>query len=138
MKKLLFTLLSISLLASCSPRYSESLFESDYTQHVKEGFYIYPEGAVPAVLDYTPLSSLSLVFTYGKPDKKISAPGITIIKDGAPQTFSDYAIPSKNYMVEKLVNVAKQHGANAIINLKGKEIGKQQYVISGVAVKVPK
>jgi hypothetical protein len=51
-----------------------------------------------------------LVFTYGKPDKKISAPGITIIKDGAPQTFSDYAIPSKQYMVGKLVDAAKQHG----------------------------
>ena len=122
MKKLLFTLLSIGILTSCSPRYSEALYKSDYTQYVKEGFYIYPEGAVPSVLDYTPLSSLSLVFTYGKPDKKISAPGITIIKDGAPQTFSDYAIPS--------------NGANAIINLKGKEIGKQQYVISAVAVKI--
>ena len=83
MKKLLFTLLSIGILTSCSPRYSEALYKSDYTQYVKEGFYIYPEGAVPSVLDYTPLSSLSLVFTYGKPDKKISAPGITIIKDGA-------------------------------------------------------
>lgn len=136
MKKLLFTLLSIGILTSCSPRYSEALYKSDYTQYVKEGFYIYPEGAVPSVLDYTPLSSLSLVFTYGKPDKKISAPGITIIKDGAPQTFSDYAIPSKQYMVGKLVDAAKQHGANAIINLKGKEIGKQQYVISAVAVKI--
>ena len=123
MKKLLFTLLSIGILTSCSPRYSEALYKSDYTQYVKEGFYIYPEGAVPSVLDYTPLSSLSLV-------------GITIIKDGAPQTFSDYAIPSKQYMVGKLVDAAKQHGANAIINLKGKEIGKQQYVISAVAVKI--
>ncbi len=138
MKKLLFTLLSISILTSCSPRYSEALYKSDYTQHVKEGFYIYPEGAVPSVLNYIPMASVSIVFTYGKPDKKTNSPGIMIIKDGAPQTFSDYAIPSKNYMVEKLVDAAKQHGANAIINLKGKEIGKQQYVISGVAVKVPK
>jgi hypothetical protein len=51
MKKLLFTLLSIWYIKSCSPRYSEALYKSDYTQYVKEGFYIYLEGAVPSVLD---------------------------------------------------------------------------------------
>lgn len=139
MEKLLFTLLSIGILTSCSPRYSEALYKSDYTQYVKEGFYIYPEGAVPSVLDYTPLSSLSLVFTYGKPDKKISAPGITIIKNGAPQAFSDYAIPSKQYMTDKLVETAKEYGANAILNLKGIELRKEgKFVISGVAIKLKK
>lgn len=151
MKKLLFTLLSISVLASCSPRYSEALYKSDYTQHVKEGFYIYPEGAVPSVLNYIPMASVSIVFTYGKPDKKTNSPGIMIIKDGAPQTFSDYAIPSKKYMIDKLVEAAKEYGANAIINLSGSELKKRtvatssgmvfefkegDFIISGVAVKI--
>lgn len=135
MKKLLFTLLSIGVLASCSPKYSETVYESDYTKYVKEGFYIYPDGALPAVLDYTPMASLSIVFTYGKPDKDKNNPGITIIKDGDPHTYSDYAVPSKEYMTSKLVEAAKVCGANAIINMKGKEIGRQ-YVISGVAVKI--
>ena len=127
----------IAFMSSCtSMRYSEKTYVNDYTKYVNEGFYIYPSNAVPSSLSYTPISEISIIFSAGKPGKSSDTDGLIIIKQGDPNTFADYAIASPEYMVDRLVEKAKTFGANAIINLKGKNLNKDQYIIEGIAVKL--
>ena len=118
----------IAFMSSCtSMRYSEKTYVNDYTKYVNEGFYIYPSNAVPSSLSYTPISEISIIFSAGKPGKSSDTDGLIIIKQGDPNTFAD-----------RLVEKAKTFGANAIINLKGKNLNKDQYIIEGIAVKLDK
>ena len=129
----------IAFMSSCtSMRYSEKTYVNDYTKYVNEGFYIYPSNAVPSSLSYTPISEISIIFSAGKPGKSSDTDGLIIIKQGDPNTFADYANASPEYMVDRLVEKAKTFGANAIINLKGKNLNKDQYIIEGIAVKLDK
>lgn len=135
----LFLGATIAFMSSCtSMRYSEKTYVNDYTKYVNEGFYIYPSNAVPSSLSYTPISEISIIFSAGKPGKSSDTDGLIIIKQGDPNTFADYAIASPEYMVDRLVEKAKTFGANAIINLKGKNLNKDQYIIEGIAVKLDK
>ena len=84
------------------------------------------------------IPQISIIFSAGKPGKSSDTDGLIIIKQGDPNTFADYAIASPEYMVDRLVEKAKTFGANAIINLKGKNLNKDQYIIEGIAVKLDK
>lgn len=68
MKKLL--LIPLFILSACSPKYSEITYVSDFTQHVKDGFHIFPVGTELKTKNYIPLASLSTVYQLGIPPQK--------------------------------------------------------------------
>ena len=120
MKKLVLFLFAIAALASCSTfstvKYSETLSGQLYNMYLDEGFYIYPKECSHNTPEYIPLSYLEFKVRPGKPEKGQDTTGLIIIKEGDPNTFADYAYPSYEYLVDKLVDAAKNLGANAIVD----------------------
>lgn len=126
----------IAVMSSCGTTryYSENTYITDFTQYVNEGFCIYPQNEVPPTLKYTPLAKILIEFNSGKPSEEDkNTPGLFVIKDGNPHTFTDYVIASKEYQIQRLVEEAKKHKANAIIGMK---MGAG--TIYGLAVKLDK
>lgn len=134
MKKLL--LIPLLALFACSPRYSETTYVSDFTQHVKDGFQIFPVGTDLKTKNYTPLASLSTVYQIGIPPQKETKRKDELYQDNT----THFLIPSGKYMTDKLVNEAKSYGANAVINFKIEPVYSKgnliRYIASGIAVNI--
>lgn len=134
MKKLL--LIPLFILSACSPKYSETTYVSDFTQYVKDGFHIFPVGTELKTKNYTPLASLSTVYQLGIPPQKETKRKDELYQDRNTSVL----IPSGKYMTDKLVDEAKQYGANAIINFKIEPVYYKgnlvRYITSGVAVNI--
>lgn len=135
-KKLFLSLIITAVISSCaSTKYAEYIHTEDYSKYSKEGFYIYPQETSNTSLTYTPLTNIHIFIQAGKPEKGQNLQGLSIIKEGDPHTFADMAIPTYEYMLDKIVNEAKKVGANAIINFKYNGITNE---IMGLAVKLEK
>lgn len=110
MKKLLL----IPLIALCScvaPKYSESIYVSDFTEFVKQGFSIYPVGTDIKQKNYVPVAELSMDFNAGIAQNSQKEKHKPKYNNSNP-----YILPSGDYMTERIVSVAQGYGANAIIN----------------------
>lgn len=119
MKKVLFLLLIT--LGACSPRYAEYSYVSDYTKYVEEGFYIYPVGTDLKEANYIPVADIELSFRPGRVSKDALESGLSPLKFDSTDSDLYYShkevyIPSEEYIIEKIVNTAKYHKANGLIN----------------------
>ena len=134
MKKLL--LIPLFILSACSPKYSEITYVSDFTQHVKDGFHIFPVDTELKTKNYIPLVSLSTIYQLGIPPQKETKRKDELYQDNT----THFLIPSGKYMTDKLVDEAKRYGANAIINFKIEPVYYKgnlvRYIASGVAVNI--
>ena len=131
MKKTLLALCASALLAGCSPRFTEVAFVNDFRPYTTQGFYIYPEGTDYKEM-YVPVADLEYFFrAVPVPDKPV--------KKNSDMYYNQTSVNrGNNYMMDKFVELAKEHGANTIINFKSVALIKDNvvtgYTLSGVGV----
>lgn len=132
-KAILLAILAISM-ASCSTlRYHESVYVEDYSKYIEEGFYIYPKNAEHIILDYVPITYIEVNIQAGKPEEGTDISEFMVTGD--PHTFADIIKPTPEYLTKRIVEEAKEKGANAIIGF-SMGMGTYTYSVSGLAVKL--
>ena len=136
MKKILYTIIIILFCSCKSMYYSEKVYKLDFSQYTKEGFYIYPKEVTPITLKYEPVSDILIVFKSGKLPKGYDPSQFTIIDR---VEFSGLAIPTDKYILEKVVQEAKKHNANSLINFSIRYLDNFKKIeVSAIAVRIEK
>ncbi|MEG0889908.1 MAG: hypothetical protein RSH25_15695 [Bacteroides sp.] len=137
MKKVLYAI-GFFVLCSCTPKYSEHVYVSDFTKYVKSGFEIYPVGTEIKERAYYPVADIKMNFYIGKESSDALKSGLKPVKD---EQFGYIYTPTGEYITDKVANEAKKHDANAIMNYKVDKIQTSKgallgYSATGVAVKI--
>lgn len=134
MKNILFLMMASVLLAGCNKiMYTESVYIVDYREYVKEGFIISP---TVTGFYYQPISNIEVVFNSGelrKGEKDNDLQPVVPYKGYVGKT-NKYA-PTSKRMMDKIINEAKQMGANGLIDFKTTYNPKNgTWSASGIAV----
>lgn len=134
MRKILFLMLASVLLAGCNKiMYTESVYIVDYREYIKDGFIISP---TVTGFNYQPISNLEVVFSAGelRKDEKGDNLQPVVPYKGYTGKTKKYA-PTSKRMMDKIVNEAKQLGANGLIDFKTAYNPKNgTWSASGIAV----
>lgn len=133
MKKILFLMLAISLAGCNKIMYTESVYIVDYREYIKDGFIISP---TVTGFNYQPISNIEVVFNSGelrKGEKDDNLQPVIPFK-GYTGNTKKYA-PTSKRMMDKIINEAKQMGANGLIDFKTTYNPKNStWSASGIAV----
>lgn len=136
-KKILFAL-PIMVLCACTPKYTESIYVSDYTGYVKSGFQIYPAETDVKEKTYIPMADIEINFRVGRKSADSEKSGLLPTRDESNNRT--IYIPNGSYITKKVVDEAKKYGANALINYKSTVIRQSgvvvEYNVTGVAVRI--
>lgn len=134
MKKVLFLMVATLSLTGCSKiMYTESVYTVDYREYIKDGFIISP---TVTGFNYQPISNIEVVFNSGelrKDEKGDNLQPVVPYKGYVGKT-KKYA-PTSKRMMDKIINEAKQMGANGLIDFKTTYNPKNgTWSASGIAV----
>lgn len=137
MKKIFPIAYIILMLYSCkSMYYSEKVYTLDFSKYTKEGFYIYPKEVTPLTLKYDPISDITITFKSGVLTKEHDPSQFTVVDRAG---FSGLAIPTSKYILDKVVQEAKKHKANALINFNIRYLDNFRKIeVSAIAVHIEK
>lgn len=134
MKKILFLILASVLLTGCNKiMYTESVYIVDYREYIKDGFIISP---TVTGFNYQPISNIEVVFNSGELRKGENDDNLQPVLPfiGYTGKSNKYA-PTSKRMMDKIVNEAKQMGANGLIDFKTTYNPKNStWSASGIAV----
>lgn len=153
MKKVFFIAASIMMLASCSTiKHPYTIYSNvvDLAEFTKQGFFITESNSVS--FDYDPVGSIQTtvksgheILKHGKVKEKMKDDVYSYDELGKIK-FGEFIPASTDDAVAELVSVAKNLGANGIINLSfnyipgdygkaGELISPATYIVSGMAIK---
>ena len=145
MKKLLLITL-VAALSSCSTaKYAMTVGANvlDYSKYSESGFFITESNALSK--EYTPVASIMFEYRSGyevlKPEEKITDKRGYVYTTKAA-VYGSYKKVSQEDAIDAMVVMAKEIGANGIINLKltvlGSSIGRNDsgFSVSGMAIKI--
>lgn len=154
----IIALLCSNLMIGCAttmPKYSETIYFNDFRPYTEQGFTISP---VSSGFTYTTIGDLEIVFEAGALKKDNAAETETdevqtlSAYTASPQRETAYC-PSLDEMTAKIVNMAQELGADALLNFKihrtysntrttndmaGRTVFLPTYTVSGLAVKLNK
>lgn len=114
MKKILLAVIVV-LITSCSAaRFSQDVYISDFRPYTEDGFTISPyhEG-----YQYESVGLIDIEFTAGRKNGYVN-PAYHWRSSISGAKYKDWYQPDYDYMLNELVNQAKQMGANGILDLR--------------------
>ena len=149
MKRLILLFIVAGSVSSCSPMmYSESFYKVDFSEYTSKGFFITVSNSVS--FDYDPVEYIEVEVQDGY--EKTESKPVQKFKDGKKQdsvygdgNLSKFSTSVKRSSPERAlemaVNIAKENGANGIINFKITRIPldnfgiNNKYTATGMAIK---